>query len=199
MKHASLVLVALSVAACGSTPTAATPPPAPITAQSLTVTGQTNFGSRDETGQLIATLTLSNGTTQDQTRAATWSSSDPSIASVSATGLVRALRSGTATIQATFSGFTGTKAIGITIACEVNNTAQVRFWNQSPATTQLIQWNGVGLFTVAPNETSAYVTMAAGVPQTIRFFVAGSGRLACSDSTPVFAQCSTQTMVCDGP
>ena len=46
-------------------------------------------------------------------RAVTWSSSAPSIATVSATGLVAAVAPGTATISATSEGITGTAAITI--------------------------------------------------------------------------------------
>jgi hypothetical protein len=54
---------------------------------------------------------LSNGTSQDQTLASQWSSSNAAVASISATGLVTAVSSGSTTIVATFQGFQGARAV----------------------------------------------------------------------------------------
>jgi len=46
-------------------------------------------------------------------RAITWSSSDPTVATVLATGFVRAVGAGTATITATSEGHSGTAAVTV--------------------------------------------------------------------------------------
>jgi hypothetical protein len=64
--------------------------------------------TRGNTVQLTATATFSDNSQQDVTNAATWQSSNTSIATVSATGLVTANNSttGVANITATFQGRT---------------------------------------------------------------------------------------------
>jgi hypothetical protein len=57
--------------------------------------------------QFTATGVFNSGAQQDLTNTATWASSDPSIAHMSANGLFSALNQGAATISATQSGFTG--------------------------------------------------------------------------------------------
>ncbi len=59
------------------------------------------------TSQLRATATLSNGSTQDVTQQATWRSSNSSVATVSATGLLTSVAPGTADISATYGSQTG--------------------------------------------------------------------------------------------
>jgi uncharacterized protein YjdB len=75
-----------------------------------------------ETEQLAATGTFTDGTTQDMTQSATWISSAPSTASVSAAGSVLAKAVGTATISATSGPVTGNASLTVTpaVALSVN-------------------------------------------------------------------------------
>jgi uncharacterized protein YjdB len=50
--------------------------------------------------QLMATATYYDGTSFDVTEQVTWSSSDPSVATISKTGLITAIAPGTVTITA---------------------------------------------------------------------------------------------------
>ncbi len=68
---------------------------------SLAITPQVASGHVGQAVQLQATATLTNGQQADVTQFVTWSSNDPSLASVSATGLVNARLPGTVTISAT--------------------------------------------------------------------------------------------------
>lgn len=77
-----------------------------VTVQSVAVSGNLAV-SEGATSQLTATATMSNGSTQDVTGQATWESSNTMIATVSATGLLTAVATGTADISATYQGRMG--------------------------------------------------------------------------------------------
>lgn len=104
--------LALTVTACGgdkspTTPSTPPPPPAPTVA-SVAVTG-TGTGTLNRPGQsapLRANATMSDGTVQDVTGIASWTSSNPGIASVQG-GTVSAVSNGDATITATHGGRSG--------------------------------------------------------------------------------------------
>lgn len=85
-----------------------------------------------------------------------------------------------------FSGYTGTycdKRL-----CEANNTARVRFTNNSLTNvTYTIVWDGSTLTTVLPGQTTDYFTVAAA-QHTLHFMVS-NGQEACTLSSPVLAQC----------
>ena len=112
MKIQSFVLLlcvlgfAVSAAACGSKS-----PSAPTTVTSISVTG--GAPAVGSTAQFSATATVSGGTSEDITTSATWSSSDPTIATVSATGLVTGVSQGTVVISAVFSGVSGNESISV--------------------------------------------------------------------------------------
>src|SRR5262249_32774870 len=57
--------------------------------------------------QFTATLQFSDGSTQDMTATAAWSSSDVTVATIVPGGAAVGVAAGTATIQAAASGFTG--------------------------------------------------------------------------------------------
>jgi uncharacterized protein YjdB len=67
-----------------------------------------------QTRQLVATLKDANGNTLSG-RTVTWFSSDPSIATVTATGLVAGIKQGSATVTATVEGISGTTTIEIVL------------------------------------------------------------------------------------
>lgn len=85
----------------------------PASVTSVTVSGSASFYQRGQTAQLTATANLSNGFTEDRTSAATWSSDNASVASVSSSGLVTVGDEGTATITATIGSARGT--LGVTV------------------------------------------------------------------------------------
>jgi hypothetical protein len=65
------------------------------------------------TQQLSAVGTYSNSTSSDVTSSSTWVSANPTIATVSATGLVSALANGTITVTATSGSVSGSAAITV--------------------------------------------------------------------------------------
>jgi hypothetical protein len=82
---------------------------------SVTVSGTTTFTAPTQTSQLTATEGLADGTQQDVTSQATWTSSNAGIATVSATGLVTAVALGQATITATFQTLSGTAVTNLAV------------------------------------------------------------------------------------
>jgi hypothetical protein len=94
-----------STAACGNTTTAAS------TVSSLSIAG--SVPSVGSSSQLTAIATLGDGSTEDVTRAPTWQSSNSDYATVSATGVITALSSGSVVVQATYSGVTGATTVDI--------------------------------------------------------------------------------------
>jgi hypothetical protein len=113
-----VVALALPFAGCSN--------PAEVDSISVTPTPPTlNVG---QTVQLDAVGTYDHAkphppTTQDVTDTATWSSSAPSVATVSATGLVTAVTAGTATISASMNGFTGlvSGSVSVTVTNPAGN------------------------------------------------------------------------------
>lgn len=66
--------------------------------------------------QLAATAGMTDGSTQDVTATATWTSSDDAIVTVSAAGLATAVAEGEATVTAAFSGQSGTSVLTVPAA-----------------------------------------------------------------------------------
>ena len=100
-----VLAVGFTVGACSNTPTSAS------TISSVAVGG--SVPAVGASSQFAATATLSNGSTQDVSSSATWTSSNTSVATVSSSGLVTAVASGSATISATYSGVAGNDAITV--------------------------------------------------------------------------------------
>ena len=88
----------------------APPPPPPATVSSVVISPSSASVDSGATVRLTATVRDSTGTALTG-RAVTWSSSAASIAAVDTSGLVRALRSGSATITASSGGKSGTAAV----------------------------------------------------------------------------------------
>ena len=84
---------------------------APAVASSLAVVGFTTLSAKGESGRLTAMVTYTDGSVQNRTTAAQWASSDQSVATVDASGLVTALRDGRTTVTATFESIAGAKTI----------------------------------------------------------------------------------------
>jgi hypothetical protein len=100
------------VVACGGD---GSPPAAPpvLTVTGLTVTGPSTLTAIGDRAQLAAAVGFSDGSTQDQTAAAQWQSSDPLVVSVTVGGLVTATGGGSASVRATFQQVTGVKQVQV--------------------------------------------------------------------------------------
>lgn len=93
----------------GSTTVTVTAP----TLTSITLTPTNPSVSLGATRQFVARGQYSDGSTQDLTSSSTWSSTVPSVATVSASGLVSAATAGTTTIAATFNSVSGSTTVTV--------------------------------------------------------------------------------------
>ena len=135
-----LVSLCLAVVACGSDSPAPVTPAAPTpTTSAVQVRAAGDASGTLEAGQtrqFVATATQSTGTTSDVTQQATWQSSAPAVATVSATGLVTAVAQGDADISATYQSVRGTMGVGVRpVPCPVS---------LSPATATFGPFGGSG-------------------------------------------------------
>ncbi len=108
---AILSLVLLSLAGCGGGSSSNNNS---VTVQAIEITPASSTQRLGMTLQLVATGKYSDGTTGDVSSMATWISSSPSVATVSAAGLVDTAAAGTSTITATFGGATSSATMTVT-------------------------------------------------------------------------------------
>jgi lysophospholipase L1-like esterase len=101
------ILAAIVVAGCGSSPTEPTPP------TTVTVSCPTAPVTVGQSVQLLATLTGPTAMGSDVTQTASWSSTNPSVATVAAGGMVRAISPGTAAILATLQAAAGSCTVSV--------------------------------------------------------------------------------------
>jgi len=99
-----IVGVSIIAAACSSSTS-------PSSLQSIAVVGASPVVGG--ASQMTATGTLADGATEDVTDTATWLSSDPTVATVSSTGVVTGVAAGTASVFATVGTVSGTLPINI--------------------------------------------------------------------------------------
>jgi hypothetical protein len=105
------------MAACGGDDN--TTPDNPIgpspTVTGVTVTGAATLNVAGATAQFTASVTLSDGTSEDRTRTAAWQSSNAAVATVSSEGLVKAVAGGTASITAAVGEMKGSRTVTVSL------------------------------------------------------------------------------------
>lgn len=80
--------------------------------------------------------------------------------------------------------------------CEVNDTAEVKFRNDSDTITMEVVWDGAVLATLDPGETSDDFTQNVG-EHTCVFRNANTHENACAIAYPNLAQCTVHTYFCE--
>lgn len=117
------VLVALAGWGCSASSGPTASPTAPTTSPvvSVVITGGAALGAPGQTSQLTAIAGLSNGTTQDVSASAIWESSDPSVATVTRSGMVTAVAPGQLLVSATYQGRTASLPLNISFSTSPSN------------------------------------------------------------------------------
>src|ERR1700730_18048169 len=120
-RNAGLLLLFVSplpcLFGCSSGPSA----PQAKTLQSIAVTPASPSIAKGTTEQFTATGTYSDGSTQNLTSQATWSSSSPSVATVSTAGVANAVATGSTTIEASLNGMNGSTGLTVTTAATLQS------------------------------------------------------------------------------
>ena len=159
------VLVLLSLAGClcncGTSNVVAGPP----TLASIALTPGNASIAAGTTKQFTATGTYSNGSTQNLTSAATWKSSVPGVATISAAGLATTAAKGASSISATMGSITGSTTLTVTAPTLVS--IAVTPGNPSIAAGTMQQFTATGTYSdgSTQNLTSAatWSSSASGV------------------------------------
>ena len=116
---ALLVLASFSVS-CSTTDAPAGPSSpvnvSPPRATGIAISGITNLFQRGQTAQLTATVTLSNGFSENRSSGAQWQSTSSSVVAVNSSGVITAGDEGDATIRATFEGVSTETAVRVRYA-----------------------------------------------------------------------------------
>jgi hypothetical protein len=110
----AFVALLIPLTACGG-PTAGPTAPGPVTlvASNLTINGFRSLSKTGETGRLNALVTYSDGTVQDKSSEAQWSSANQNVAIVDSSGMVTAIAEGHTLVTATFANVSGTRMIQV--------------------------------------------------------------------------------------
>jgi hypothetical protein len=106
----SATITACTGSVCGSTTATVAPP---VVLQSIAISPANSSVALGASQQFIATGTYSDASTQDVTATASWSSSAPTVATVSSAGLAQSVGAGQTTIQATFGTISGSTTVTV--------------------------------------------------------------------------------------
>jgi hypothetical protein len=122
---AAALCLALLFGACGGsnsvTNPTAVPAATPERLSRLEITGNIALTAVDETSQLTAVATFSDGVVKDVSRDSSWQSLDPSVIAISSTGLVTVVQLGTAIINARYQ----TQSTGLRVTATQTGTFAV--------------------------------------------------------------------------
>jgi uncharacterized protein YjdB len=114
------------------------------TLTAIAVTPPTPAVLQDTTQQMSATASYDDGSVNDITSKAIWSTSDASKATVSSSGLVTGINPGSATITASSANVSGSTTVGVTAANLVS--IQILPSSLSAITGQTVAFNASGTF-----------------------------------------------------
>ena len=180
-------ITATSESRSGSASLTVTPPP-PVPVATVTVSPTSASLMEGATGQAVAVTRDANGNVLTG-RTVAWASSNTLVATVSATGLVSALRPGAVTITATSEGRSGTGALTVTATPVATVTVAlgsnpIQEGATTTATATMRNENGVALagrtVTWASSNTTVATVSSTGVVTALR---AGSATITATSET----------------
>lgn len=119
--------------------------PAPPSLASIVITPLSTSLAMGQSQQLTATGVYSDSSTQDLTGTVTWASTNPSVASVSASGMAAAVGTGQSSLTAAYSSITSAPA-SINVTAAALTSIAVAPTAVSIATGETQQFSATGLF-----------------------------------------------------
>ncbi len=145
------------------------------------------------TQQFTATGTYSDSSTQDLTSAATWNSSNPGVASVSA-GLAAGLTVGTTTVSAAFNSVSGSTALTVTVTPPALQSISVTPANPSVTIGQNQQFVATGQYSDgSTQDLTSSVSWSSSQPSVAGITTAGLASGLSGGSTSITATLGTIT------
>src|ERR1700680_1539945 len=108
-----LIILGILVGCGGGSVPASNDNHASVVLQSIQVSAGTAPLVAGLTGQLTAMGSYSDGSTKDLTKSATWSSSNPAVASIAASGVAKGMSPGSCVVTATQTSLNGTTTLTI--------------------------------------------------------------------------------------
>jgi plastocyanin len=154
--------------------------------QSIAVTPANASLSIRSTEPFIAIGTFADSTTQDITKQVTWTSSSPSVATISATGLGTGVALGTSTITASLNGVVG--STGVTVKATTLQSIAITPAGPSVIQGQTQKFTAIGTFSDNSTEdVSAQVTWTSSTPAVATISPAGLATSAAAGATTITA------------
>ena len=136
LTRVGLAFALLSACGGGPRPAAPTTPTAPaLTVASLTISRPAGSLKPGDTVQLVATATLTDGSSQIATTSAAWVSSAPELVRITGTGLATAIADGDATVTATYAAQSA--AVGLSVRTG-GRTLEGRVTESAPTETRVV-------------------------------------------------------------
>ena len=173
---ALLTGLALLLQGCSSSPSGApsTTQSAPPTIASLNVSPANPSAVAGKGQQFTATGNYSNGSQQDLTKTASWSSSNTSVSTIDASGMAATIQAGSTTISATFGSVSGSTTLTVVASAPsitsltpnsgtVGTPVTVSGTNFGAAQgTNTVTFNGITATATSWSATSIAVTVPSG-------------------------------------
>jgi hypothetical protein len=145
------------------------------TLQSISISPATNSIARSGTQPLFATGTFSDGTTQDVTTSASWTSSNASVAAIGiGSGVVRGINTGSAQITATLGGATS-GAASVTVTSATLKSIAVTPSNLAIAAGSSVQFSAVGTYSDGTTQNVTSSSAWSSSQTSVATIGAGSG------------------------
>jgi len=132
---------------------------------SITVSPNQSSLPVGESEQLTATGNFSDGTVQNLTQSATWSSSALGVATITAGGLATGVTTGTSSISATMGSITGSTTLTVTVTAPVLVSIAVTPGNASVAVGTTQQFTATGTYSDGSTQTlTSTATWSSSAP-----------------------------------